>query len=351
MKEIKNEKLFSILPTVIIGILLVASILTSGFNFKKGVEEPRVASLSAEEAGQKAVEYINENILLDQNTASLKNIVDFKADGFCELYKFQVDVNGQTFDSYITQDGKFIFPEAIDLELQTEEETSSSTEIPKQDLPDVKLFVMSYCPYGLQAQKGILPAYNLLKDKANIEIHFVDYIMHDKEEIDENLRQYCIQKEDARKYIEYLNCFVEDGDYNKCLSEAGIDEGKLNICVTETDKKFGVTEQYNDETTWLNGLYPKFDVDTALNEKYGVQGSPTLVINDAVIVSNQQYCPVGDVECVVIPDLERSPEKYKTVICQSFNSPPDECSQVLSSETPSPSFGGGTSSSSGGSCE
>lgn len=115
MQKIKNEKLFSILPTVIVGILLVASILTSGFNFKKEVEEPRVALLSAEEAGQKAVEYINENILLGQATAFLKNIVDFKADGFCELYKFQVDVNGQTFDSYITRDGKLIFPEAIDL--------------------------------------------------------------------------------------------------------------------------------------------------------------------------------------------------------------------------------------------
>ncbi len=340
----KFSKFIYLLPTVIIGILLIVSVMTSGFDLKK----ENIVLISAQEAGQKALEYINENFFQGKNSASLKNIVDFDAGG---LYKFQVDVNGQTFDSYITRDGKLIFPEGINLEAQTEEETSSSTEIPKQDLPDVKLFVMSYCPFGLQAQKGILPAYNLLKDKANIGIYFVDYIMHDKEEINENLRQYCIQKENTQKYIKYLNCFVKDGDYNKCLSETKIDEVKLKVCTTEIDERFRVTKQYNDKTTWLNGLYPKFDIDTALNKKYGIKGSPALVINDAVIVSNQGYCPEGDVECVVIPDLERSPERYKSVICQSFNSLPGECSEVLSNETPSPSFGGGTSSSSGGSCQ
>lgn len=54
---------------------------------------------------------------------------------------------------------------------------------------------MSYCPYGLQAEKMFLPVYDLLKNKAEMGIYFVNYIMHDKKEIDENLREYCIQKE------------------------------------------------------------------------------------------------------------------------------------------------------------
>jgi len=80
-------------------------------------------------------------------------------------------------------------------------------------------------------------------------------------------------------------------------------------------------------------MFPKFDVHTDLNEKYGVQGSPTIVINDQVVN--------------VSP---RSPEKFKEVICQTFNSLPEECSQMLSDDVASIGIGGGTSNSSGGGC-
>jgi hypothetical protein len=33
--------------------------------------------------------------------------------------------------------------------------------------------------------------------------------MHDKKEIDENNKQYCIQKEQNDKYSDYLKCFLE----------------------------------------------------------------------------------------------------------------------------------------------
>jgi len=47
----------------------------------------------------------------------------------------------------------------------------------------------------------------------------------------------------------------------------------------------------------------------------------------------------------------RSPEKFKEVICQAFNSLPEECSQMLSNDVASTGIGGGTGSSSGGSCD
>jgi len=158
--------------------------------------------------------------------------------------------------------------------------------------------------------------------------------MHGKKEIDENLRQYCIQKEEKEKYYDYLNCFVTTDDFEKCLSEANIDQTGLTVCITNTDQEYNVTSQYNDKSTWLNGNYPKFDVHSDLNEKYGVQGSPTIVINDKIVNVSQ-----------------RSPEKFKEVICQAFNSPPEECNLTLSEDTASPGIGGGTGSSSGGSCQ
>ncbi|MBZ9571888.1 hypothetical protein KJA15_00915 [Patescibacteria group bacterium] len=288
--------------------------------------------LSPQEAAEKAITFINQNLLQEGMTASLINVVEENG-----LYKFHLKVAEQEFDSYVTQDGKLLFLEGIDLEsapVVSGEGEETPQEIPKRDTPDVKLFVMSYCPYGLQMQKAFLPVYDLLKDKAKMEVYFVDYIMHEKEEIDENLRQYCIQKEEKEKFGAYLSCFVKDGDFEKCISETNINETKLTACISETDTKYNITFQYNDKSTWLNESFPKFDVHSDLNEKYGVRGSPTVVINDTVVNINP-----------------RSPEKFKSTICQAFTSEPQECSQTLSDDVPSPGLGGGTGSSSGGSCQ
>jgi len=290
---------------------------------------PQVSKiLSAQNAAEKAIAYINENLLQDEFTASLVEVFD--ANG---VYKFKLKVGDQEFDSYVTKDGEILFASGIEME---EESSDSSGQEPvsKRDIPDVKLFVMSYCPFGLQAEKALLPAWRLLKDKADIGIYFVDYIMHEKKEIDENLRQYCIQKQEPEKIISYLECFVIDGDSEKCRIEVDIDKAKLSACESSTDQEFKITENYNDKNSWINGTFPEFLIHADLNEKYGVSGSPTLVINDTVVSPNQ-----------------RSPEAFKKAICDSFIEPPQECSQTLSEENTSSGFGQGSSDSSGGSCE
>lgn len=313
-------------------LILVAGISIFGTYFYLNKNRPpQEKFLSPQEAAQNAINYINENLLQKGVTASLVDVVEENG-----LYKIRLKVGEKEFISYVTKDGKILFPEeGIDLEKKiAKEETPTSTqEIQKTDKPDVKLFVMAYCPYGLQMEKAYLPVYNLLKEKADMGIYFVNYIMHEKKEIDENLRQYCIQKEEKEKYYDYLSCFVKAGEFEKCLNEAKIDKEKMNSCISETDKEYKITQLYNDKSTWLSGRYPRFDVHTDLNEKYGVQGSPTVVINDKVVEVSS-----------------RSPEKFKEVICQAFNSPPEECSQTLSNTTFSPGFGLETGTSSGGGC-
>ncbi|KPJ73503.1 hypothetical protein AMJ48_00895 [Parcubacteria bacterium DG_74_1] len=337
-KEI-NKKLIPI--AIIVAGVLIAGAVVFVNQGKSAPTEAQPGTLSAEEAGEKAINFINKNLLPEGMIASLVNIIEESG-----MYKIQLKIEDEEFPSYITKDGKLLFPEeGVNLD------SSLTQEVMKSDRPDVKLFVMSYCPYGLQAQKMFLPVYDLLKDKADMGIYFVNYIMHEKEEIDENLRQYCIQKEEKEKYYSYLNCFVKNGNFEECLNGADIDKNKMDSCISQTDETYKVTELYNDKSTWLNGYYPKFDVQKDLNDKYGVGGSPTIVINDSVIVQNQQYCPEGDIKCTVIPDFERTPEKFKEVICQTFNAPPSECSQNLSEESFSPGFGLDIGSSSEGSCE
>lgn len=316
-----NLNKFSIPIAIVIAAILVGGVFIYAYQGKLG------GTLPAGEAAEKAVNFINQELLAGQSEASL---IEVKNEG--SIYRIRIKIGEGEYDSFVSKDGRFLFPEGIELTAATT--TSSPVAVEKRDNPDVKLFVMSYCPYGLQMQKALLPVYDLLKNKASIGVYFVNYIMHEKKEIDENLRQYCIQKEQKEKYSAYLGCFVKDGNFENCLSETGIDRTKLSKCVSDTDKEFSITAQYNDESTWINGNFPKFSVQDDLNNQYGVQGSPTFVINDKVV------------------NAERSPEEIKEIICQAFNSQPQECSQALSGDTPSPGFGTQTDSgNSNGSCE
>lgn len=180
--------------------------------------------------------------------------------------------------------------------------------------PTMQVFIMSYCPYGLQMLKGMLPVMEKFQGKANIELRFVGYTMHGEKEEQENFRMICLREEQYSKLIPYLKCFAESGDAEACIAQAGVNVGKLDTCMINK-----ATEYYKE--------------DQALCDQYDVRGSPTTIINGEVAEG-----------------LARSPEGIKTALCEDFTTKPAECSETLSTESPSPGFGGGTSSSSNGVC-
>jgi glutaredoxin len=186
--------------------------------------------------------------------------------------------------------------------------------------PEVQIFVMSYCPFGLQAEKMFLPVYDLLKDKASMGVYYVNYIMHGFKEAEQNVRQYCISSEQADKFSKYLSCFVKTDKHADCAKEAKIDEAKLATCYEATLKKYNI----NDKSE-------QFAIHDELNKKYSVQGSPTIVINGTEVSVN------------------RSPEDFKKAVCDAFTVKPKECETVLSKTVASPGIGEGEGSG-GGSC-
>lgn len=184
--------------------------------------------------------------------------------------------------------------------------------IPKTDRPKAELFVMSYCPYGIDMeQNAFIPAYNLLKDKADISVKFVSYAMHGKQEVEENTLQFCAQEQDKDKFFTYLSCFNESGNSANCIKQAGLNEKKLNNCIADTNKKYAIMDKFNDQSTWLNGNYPVYPIDDELNNAYGVQGSPTLVINGTQV------------------NAERTANGVAAAICAAFTNAPAECDQLL----------------------
>ena len=207
----------------------------------------------------------------------------------------------------------------------------------KKAVPEVELFIMSHCPFGTQMEKGLLPVAKLLGDKADIQFKFVNYAMHGMKEINEQLNQLCIQEEYEDKYLDYLECFLGTtaGDASEgkaCMSELGISETKISSCAKDMDAKYGITDAYNDKSTW-SGNYPSFSVHNAENIKYGVRGSPHLVVNG------------------VEPQSGRDSKSILDAICLAFTDKPSECDTEISAEAPAPGFGWeGTGSATAATC-
>lgn len=285
--------------------------------------------LSVKDIETKSTDFVNSELLQGQGSATVKVLAK---EG--NLYKLEVTYNGQKIESFVTIDGKRFFPQSIEMiknnvadnteNTKANSDSVVSTVEQKSDKPVVELFVMSHCPYGLQMEKGILPVVKTLGDKIDFKVKFTDYAMHGEKELKEQLNQYCIQKEQPTKFLSYLECFAKDGANggDECLNQVGIDTAKLASCFAKSDKEFKVLENFKNRDGY-RGNYPGFEVFKTDNEKYDVQGSPTLVINGAQSQSG------------------RDSNSILKSICTAFNNTPEECSTVLPSETPAPGFGGG----------
>ncbi len=310
-------------------LVFIATGCSLNLNRKKQVK------LSSDEVKTKIAGFINENLLKPGDKVEIREVTEEFG-----LYKIKVALpGGQEITSYATKDGEIFFPEAMNIkEIEAEKnkdqasadgsDEAENADIPKKEKPEVELFVMSHCPYGTQIEKGMLPVLDALGDKIKFDLKFVDYAMHGEKEIDEQLRQSCI-KEDANKFKKYLGCFLEKGESEQCLKSVGVDTKKMNACVAGYDKQFKVKEKFNDKNNWASS-FPPFDIYKADNQKYGVQGSPTLVINGKKVNS------------------ERDSASILEAVCFGFENRPEECGAKLSSATPAPGFGSGTSNSDSG---
>ncbi|PIQ69888.1 hypothetical protein COS55_01730 [Candidatus Shapirobacteria bacterium CG03_land_8_20_14_0_80_40_19] len=246
---------------------------------------------------------------------------------------------------------------------------------PKKSLiPEVKFFVMSFCPYGNQAEAGLELVYQLLKDKATWSPR---YIINDKKasceqncpyrifnsdaesRCDEAIKQGQIKDMDTCKtYFPYTStdeCLTKEcaglkaGEYESLHGQVELNQDIREICafnlgnldkwwkfVSLTNEKCNSTDAdtcWNQQatgaglnTTQISTCAESQKV-TLVNkeiteaEKYQASGSPMVFINDTVYNGG------------------RAPEDYKKAICLAFENPPEECSTVLGEETAAASEG------------
>lgn len=98
----------NLLPIAIIiaGVLIAGAVIFTNYPDQKESGEV----LTSQEAGEKVINFINEDILMGRTTASL--IETLEEDG---MFKVRFSIQGEEIESYLTLDGKLFFPEGIDL--------------------------------------------------------------------------------------------------------------------------------------------------------------------------------------------------------------------------------------------
>jgi len=230
----------------------------------------------------------------------------------------------QEYTSYISKDGNLLFTSGIDVKAMNEELSTTTTtkkmscdELEKADKPTLTAFVVANCPFGLQMQRLYNKALTELPElSSNLDIKYIGNVengkitaMHGDEEAQENLRQICIRDEQPEKYYPYVSCYMKaEGQSSSCLTSVGVDQVSLGGCTADANR----------------GLkYAKADFDTA--NKFGVTGSPTLILNNKETVSEFDF---GG----------RVADAIKQIICCGATTKSAYCEKTLSKDEVASSF-------------
>jgi protein-disulfide isomerase len=307
---------------VVSAILFIALIVVLVFPSSIGISGNVIGSSNV---GTKTIDFIN-NELLQSGNATLSSVADIGS-----MYEVNVTYNGNIIPTYVTKDGKYFMQGALSMDTKAASSNTAASQQPvnvtKSDKPVVNAYVFAYCPYGLQFEKALSPVYNLLKDKADINIVYIGAMHGDFERV-ESLRQLCVLKNYGKDTLwNYLNKFAANTSISSCsgdatclspilsniMSSLSIDSAKIDACMS------------SDATALYNA-------DTAAASSAGVTGSPTFKINGAEV------------------SVARSPAAIEQAICDAFTTAPAECSQALSSTAASAGFGSSSSTATAASC-
>ena len=117
MEEISVVIIFSpnmkLIHYKILTIALTIFLVGGTVSWIQNANPNSIKKITAEEAADKALSYINNNIPGDQIIANLINVIEDKEKS---LYKLNLKIGDRELESYVTLDGKTLFPDAINLD-------------------------------------------------------------------------------------------------------------------------------------------------------------------------------------------------------------------------------------------
>jgi hypothetical protein len=304
---------------LIIGIVILLLVLLGAGMMQAG----QGTVVPAAECGERTMAYVNNNLVEPGTSATLVSTSESKG-----MYEVKFTYQSQEGSLRTTKDCTLLFMNFIDMTSVPVTATAQPTQAPvKSDRPSVDLYVMSFCPYGTQAEDVMSPVVQLLGSKADIRVRYItDPIgtatgtvgsLHGPAEGEEDLRQACINRHYPEKTWAYLDAF------NDACYPVWTDAAALKTCRENVTMSLGMDNSVIDACARGSEGLDLLRIDETACNQFGIYSSPSLFIN------NVKYTGA------------RNPEAYKQAICNSFGTAPPECSTILSSTSSTASGGCG----------
>jgi hypothetical protein len=269
------------------------------------------------ELNVKISDYLKELIADSTISVDVTSIENANQGLFVATVALEKDGDVQEMPVYVTKDGSSL---VIGQKGQNIFFMDEPLGPEKSDRPLVEVFVMSFCPYGMEGEKLVKPVYDLLKDEVDFKLRFfatplgstIEEVrsLHGNLEAQEDARQVCIDKLFPDKLWDYVYEMAES------CPTAYNDAATLDACWKAAAEKTGVdTAQvqacYDSEADMILG---RFEEDGGLIAEYGLSGSESIVINGEKV-------PAGA--------YRWDPEKLKDLVCDAFTEAPQACGQTL----------------------
>ena len=182
---------------------------------------------------------------------------------------------------------------------------------------NLKLFIMSMCPFGVKAGNAMKEVLSAFGDSMNFELHFIAdetapgqfKALHGPPEVAENIRQLCAAKyyPKKNKFMNYIWCRNENyksAEWEPCAKKTGMKVDKIKKCSEGEEGKKLHSE------------------DIKIAKALGVGASPTWLANNKFKFSGL------------------APEQIKTNFC-SYNKGAKGCEKTLTSDVKGPQGGCG----------
>ena len=271
----KKKKInYWMISSIVLGILLILSLIfpinLTGFANKNKV-------------GEKAVNFIN-NYLLSTGSAELKGVSEESG-----LYKLELNVNGQDFESYVTKDGKLLFTSGVDLNQEINVPSSDSNkkiDVSVDDDPvkgdkNAPVTIIEFsdfqCPF---CGKFFKETFGQIDEKyiktGKVKMVFRDFPLSFHENAQKSAEAAECADEQG-KFWEYHDMLFENQeklsveDLKRYAVELGLDKDKFDSCLD--------SEKYKDEVK----------KDFSDGQKYGVSGTPAFFINGKLVSGAQPF--------------------------------------------------------------
>lgn len=292
-----------VLSTVVLGIVVLV-LLVNVLGISGG-------SVSKEVAGKNLLDYYTAN---GASGLVLTNVSETSG-----VYQVNFNYKGAVVPMYVTKDGKLAGSlnqiAGTPSNSNTNVNTNTNQNVPKTDKPSVELYVFTYCPYGLQMEKAVLPVVKQFGDLIDFKIRQIG-AMHGEFEKIEAQRQLCIEQNYPDKLWDYMLGFANSENVGNCNGDANCVAPLIGSLYTQ----LGIVKSKIDSCIPSIGL-SLYNAEISNANAKSVGGSPTVLING------------------VESSVSRSQEGFKQAVCAAFNTPPELCSQTFTSESPGPGFG------------